>query len=414
MNPWRLLTTRGRLFLVTGALGCVLVVVFNLRQLAVVAALLAVLPLLALALVARPLGGFRCDRVLPSERVQVGSTLDVLLALQRPAGHRFGEMLCEEAVPPSMGSHPRFTMAGEQPGETVAVDYQLPARQRGHFQIGPLRVRRVDPFGLAARDHLLDRTDPITVTPQLFELVSTPAGASGYSPEVSNRNSRLLGADDLLVRDYERGDDVRRISWKSSAHRGRLMVRQQEPTDEPDALLFLDSRSCAHAGHWQHSSFEWAVSAVTSIALHLLDQGFRLRIEDANGPIDLLPQVDREAMAWQAVELLTDEVTTDTPALPTPGRSRDEVGNDDLLIAIIGTLGGGDLLALSRARGTRGTGIAVLLDAPTFADPGQHDPGVAAMAAALTADQWRVVVVEAADSLPAVWESLRALAGARR
>lgn len=192
------------------------------------------------------------------------------------------------------------------------------------------------------------------------------------------------------------------------------MVRQQEPTDEPDALLFLDSRACAHAGHWQHSSFEWAVSAVASIALHLLDQGFRLRVEDADGPLDLLPQADREAMAWQAVELLTDESTTDTRALPTPGRSGDEVGNDDLLVAVVGVLTGDDLLALSRARGTRGTGIALLLDAPTFADPGQHDPSVAAMAAALAADQWRVVVVQAGDALPAVWESLRAAAGAYR
>lgn len=414
MNPWRLLTTRGRLFLLAGALGCVLVFTFNLRQLAPVAALLMVLPLAAIALVWLPTGGFRCDRILRSERVPVGSSFDVQLVLQRPLGSRFWELLGEEAVPPSMGSHPRFSMAGEQPGETVSVDYQLAARQRGHFRLGPLHIRRVDPFGMAARDQQLDRTDPITVTPALFHIVSTPAGASGYSPEISNRNSRLLGADDLLVRDYERGDDVRRISWKSSAHRGRLMVRQQEPTDEPDALLFLDSRACAHAGHWQHSSFEWAVSAVASIALHLLDQGFRLRVEDADGPLDLLPQADREAMAWQAVELLTDESTTDTRALPTPGRSGDEVGNDDLLVAVVGVLTGDDLLALSRARGTRGTGIALLLDAPTFADPGQHDPSVAAMAAALAADQWRVVVVQAGDALPAVWESLRAAAGAYR
>ena len=49
-------------------------------------------------------------------------------------------------------------------------------------------------------------------------------------------------AEDVTVREYRRGDDLRRVHWRSSARTGELMVRREEQPWQSRATLFLDNR----------------------------------------------------------------------------------------------------------------------------------------------------------------------------
>ena len=94
---------------------------------------------------------------------------------------------------------------------------------------------------------------------------------------------RAGSAEDVTVREYRRGDDLRRVHWRSSARTGELMVRREEQPWQSRATLFLDNRTHAHRGHGAASSLEYAVSAAASVALHLAQRGFMVRLVTADG-----------------------------------------------------------------------------------------------------------------------------------
>src|SRR5256714_15308738 len=56
------------------------------------------------------------------------------------------------------------------------------------------------------------------------------------------------------------------------------MVRREEQPWESRATLVLDVRRSGHRGEGPTASFEWAVSAIASIAVHLRESGYRLRL----------------------------------------------------------------------------------------------------------------------------------------
>ena len=85
------------------------------------------------------------------------------------------------------------------------------------------------------------------------------------------------------MREYRRGDDLRRVHWRSSAHAGELMVRREEQPWQSRATLYVDNRRSAHRGTGPASSLEHAVGIAASVAVHLVQRGFSVRLVTAPG-----------------------------------------------------------------------------------------------------------------------------------
>jgi uncharacterized protein (DUF58 family) len=99
-------------------------------------------------------------------------------------------------------------------------------------------------------------------------------------------SSRLgQGSDNLSPRHYVSGDSMRRIHWRATAHRGELMVRQEEEESSPDAIVVIDraARRWARPDRGVDAAFESAVSACASIALHLAGEGYSVDVLDSAG-----------------------------------------------------------------------------------------------------------------------------------
>ena len=88
------------------------------------------------------------------------------------------------------------------------------------------------------------------------------------------------------MRQYQEGDDLRRIHWPSVAHTGELMIRQDESSRRSSGLVFLDSRESA-LGQIHGPAFERAVSVAASLGVLLARGGFSLRLSTAeSSPAD--------------------------------------------------------------------------------------------------------------------------------
>jgi uncharacterized protein (DUF58 family) len=200
-------------------------------------------------------------------------------ALRMPRG------LWRDELPPAVSGE----ASGEFPSDNgIHLRYAITGVHRGIWPIGPLVLRTMDPFGFAQREQEFGERRTVTVVPEVVPLapLSSNIGAAGGTAHTSS--SRLgQGSDNLSPRRYVSGDSMRRIHWRATAHRGDLMVRQEEQESSPDAVVVLDrtARRWARAGTVPDPAFESAISLCASAALHLAQEGYSVDVLDSTGTV---------------------------------------------------------------------------------------------------------------------------------
>ena len=400
------LTSRGRWFFGGAAVFAVSALIFGEKDLLRVAILLAALPLLAAAYVGRTRYRLSCSRSLQPHRVQVGGSSRVVLRLQNLSRLPTGTMLLEDRLPYALGSRPRVVLERLGAHQASSVAYTVRADVRGRYEVGPLVVRLTDPFGLCELVRAFPSIDKLTVIPQVVQLPSVRlAGEYAGTGDSRARSVAVHGEDDAATREYRRGDDLRRVHWRSTARTGELMVRREEQPWESRATVVLDTRLAAHRGEGPTASFEWAVSAAASIATHLRQAGYKLRLVTGAG-VDL----DATEMGGEGaiLDTLADVKLTqagDISVLVDQVRRRSDGG---LVIGLFGSLSVAEAEVLTGLRGNGATCIGFAIDSSTWvnmipADRAEADRAHGAASLALVRSGWRSVPVAHGGSLAALW-----------
>lgn len=416
-SSWRALTGRGRGFLLLGLLGLGLSMAFGQRDLAWVFALLVLLPLAAILVVGRSRLHLVSQRTIEPPRVTLGERMEAFLQLSKAGALPVGLLRFEDTVPRQLGRRPRFTIHTFAGDWTRELSYPLMGLARGRYRVGPLLVRAVDPFGLAQIDRQFRASNEVLVTPAVEPLGQiVAASGNNASGESTPQRIGLVGQDDVLVREYRDGDDVRRIHWRSTARKGEIMVRREEQAWDPSVTVLLDSRAAAHAGSGRTASFEWAVSAATSIAHHLIANGYRLGMVDAEGQVPTASAEDPFAAREAVLLAMTDEDLSERETLETAMEGNLQ-RHGEMLVAVLGRLTPADVTALATARRGRTVGLAIVMDVDSFTirglratpeDMELHQQCVQQLAEA----QWRVVQVRRGSSVADAWAELERRGGA--
>ncbi|MGH3738302.1 MAG: DUF58 domain-containing protein [Micromonosporaceae bacterium] len=402
------LTTRGRSFLAAAAAAGLSALLLGEKDLLRVSVLLAALPLLAMLAVARTRYRLTCGRVLQPQRTPIGTAARVVLRLQNSSGFPTGTLLLEDRLPYALGSRPRLVLERLGARRTSSVAYTVRADVRGRYDIGPLRVRLTDPFGLCELVRAFPSVSQLTVIPQVVPLPAIRiAGEYSGSGESRSRSVAVHGEDDAATREYRHGDDLRRVHWRSTARVGELMVRREEQPWESRATVILDPRLVAHRGEGPSSSFEWAVSAAASIALHLREGGYKLRLVTGAGPGHDFENLD-EAGVGAVLDHLAEvrpDPDLDMAALVDQVRQHHDGG---LVLAVLGLMTAEEAEIAAGLQTTGGTCVGFLIDTTTWL----HLPETARQAATrrheltrltLARGGWRIVEVGHGARLTALW-----------
>jgi uncharacterized protein (DUF58 family) len=399
------LTTRGKSFLAAAVAVLLVALVLGEKDLLRLGVLLGALPLLAAWYVGRTRYKLACGRALEPHRSQVGASARVVLRLQNLSGLPTGTLLLEDRLPYALGSRPRLVLERLGRHQASSVAYTVRAEVRGRYEVGPLVVRLTDPFGLCEMHRAFPSVDHLTVIPQVVPLPSVRlTGEYAGTGDSRARSVAVHGEDDAATREYRHGDDLRRVHWRSTARVGELMVRREEQPWESRATLILDTRAAAHRGEGPTASFEWAVSAVASMATHLRANGYKLRlVTDTGADIDAT-ESDDGAILDHLAEVRTSR-KGGIAQLVEHVRTRADGG---LLIAVLGTLSPAEADLLGRLRSANATCIALFVDSTTWLnlptlerEEAERAHGTAALSLMRTG--WRVVGVAHGDKLPALW-----------
>ncbi|GIE37067.1 membrane protein [Actinoplanes italicus] len=401
------LTTRGRSFLAAAVAAAVSALILGESDLLRVAVLLAVLPLLAAWYVGRSRYKLACTRSLEPGRAPVGSSARVILRLQNLSRLPTGTMLLEDRLPYALGSRPRVVLERLGAHQASSVAYTVRADVRGRYPIGPLMVRLTDPFGLCELTRSFPSVDRLTVIPQVFPLPRVRlAGEYAGTGESRARSVAVHGEDDAATREYRRGDDLRRVHWRSTARTGELMVRREEQPWESRATVVLDTRSYAHRGEGPTASFEWAVSAAASIAVHLRESGYKVRMVTGSGTDIDASEGGGEGLILDTLADVKADQDSDVSVLIEHVRRRNDGG---LVIGLFGALTVAEAEMLSGLRGNGATCIGFAIDTGTWAPASsgtEAEREHAAAALALVRAGWRSVPVSHGETLAALWPSV--------
>jgi uncharacterized protein (DUF58 family) len=312
---------------------------------------------------------------------------------------RTGVLLAEDITPYALGNRPRFVLDEIEPGGHRELSYQIQSDSRGKFTIGPLRVRVADSFGLVEINRSFSTSSTLVVTPRIHPLPRATAQSSWLGEgDGGMRTISAVGEDDAAPRQYQDGDGLHRVHWKSTARYGELMVRREEHQWRNSASVFLDTRRVAHTGTGPASTFEFAVSAAASIGAHLSGEGFRARLITDAGEI---------APRGTFQDTLLDMLAVITPSHATSFRN----GTSELaraggqLIAVIGRLSADDARQLAASRRGNAPAMALLLAVSAWATDGIAED-TARTAEILSAAGWRVAVASASTPLATAWQQL--------
>jgi uncharacterized protein (DUF58 family) len=379
----------------------------GVRDVVRVGGVLLLLPLVASLVVHRVRPSMSCDRTLTPRRVAAGSQARVELHVANTGRSATPALLAEDELPPTLGRGPRFTFSRVEAGGERGAAYTVPPAPRGRYEVGPLRVRIRDAFGLVERSQQVGQTTTLIVTPQIIQLTPVSMGGAFTAGSHSGRRSLAAhGEDDIGTRPWRDGDDLRRVHWRTTARTGELAVRREEQPWSASATVLLDTRIHAHTGQGRTSSFEWAVSAAASVAVHLGQRGLPCRLLTSTGRV-LDPGFSGAAGAAAIVDELALITPDRAPGLPAHRSS----SSGGVLVAVVGALRAEDVSVLLANRGS-GQGIAILLDVAAWPSTGSRGPvsgsSLEQTGLLLRTSGWDVMLARPDSRLDDLWLTLGA------
>jgi uncharacterized protein (DUF58 family) len=135
--------------------------------------------------------------------------------------------------------------AGESRAEVV-LESEIGPAVRGEHDAEPLELWLQDTFGLcrSVRVRSRDTAARLTVLPKMRTAEkSVPLLDRGDGPRAPRPVSRMPTEGQFQLREYQQGDDVRRIHWMRSVASRELVVRLPDeiPPDRPRVRLVLDT-----------------------------------------------------------------------------------------------------------------------------------------------------------------------------
>jgi uncharacterized protein (DUF58 family) len=282
--------------------------------------------------------------------------------------------------------------------ESATMSYTLRPPRRGAFEIGPLLLAYSDPFGMAVSFSSMGKRDPLIVTPHVVELPDS--GVWLEAPDGAARLVQLTGvgnADDLMTREYRRGDALRRVHWRASARHGELMVRQEEQRAYPEATIAIDTRAIGYPDLEEAAPpepatseyFEWAVTMLASLGVHLHRAGFVVHIAES-GETQVVPLADEDARQSREDDFLLSLASVD---LITDGGAKMAAANGPVF-AIVSDPDEQTLRWLLGLRRPYELGVAFVVGADIAVASRFVDAG------------WRVVPTDEATDPAAAWSAL--------
>ncbi|RRD50091.1 DUF58 domain-containing protein [Arachnia propionica] len=404
------LTARGWTLLIVGAAIAAAASYIGEPDLAWVGVFLAAIPLCGLLAVFLLSPRLTLERSVVPSSVAIGEPARARLAVSNSRRFSFSNLSFRDGTPRTLGPDARFELLK---GITVwrqVAGYDVPTLMRGHFPLGPLTARNHDPLNTAWRQRRIPG-DPawLRVTPEVWPISLPRSGRSvGSSGEATPQRVGQAGMDDVLVREYQHGDGLRRVHWRMTAKRGELMVRLEEQPWDPALTVLIDTRDQAHLGSGRDSSLEWGISFGTSVANALLAERLRVAVVGADGTVFRPLRGEGSSGRERLMAAMTDVSASGRSSLEDCLADPDALSIAQSVVACLGVLTARDAAALVAATIGLAQCDALVPDAEAFSLPPDRAAAHDEACRLLSSTGWNLAPYGPTTKVPQAWQLLMA------
>lgn len=212
-----------------------------------------------------------------SPAVQVGEVVNVEIIvwserrLKRPLVRVYDELprrLVVKDLTPSLPVAPSF----DQP---IRTRYSFRPMRRGVYRWERLVAKGTDALGLVSSEktyatdpvELVVYPAPLPVHDEIYPLIGW--GAS----DLDSGRTQGSGLEPRGVREFAQGDPLRYIHWRSSARRGKLMVKEFETGSGVTIKFILQRQEGTEIGSVETTTFEHMCSHSLFLAINFIEKG---------------------------------------------------------------------------------------------------------------------------------------------
>jgi uncharacterized protein (DUF58 family) len=152
-----------------------------------------------------------------------------------------------------------------QAGETRTLAYSVDCPRWGAFRIASIQLAARDQLHLRRSELVVEPTTTLRVYPSVDRLRRL-AGPRATRPVTGSRPAAVAGEgiEFAELRFLAPGERARRINWRATAARGRLLVSDRLPERSSDVVIFLDALGAAETS--AAVTLDHAVRAAVSLS----------------------------------------------------------------------------------------------------------------------------------------------------
>lgn len=166
-----------------------------------------------------------------------------------------------------------------RPGSSVLTTLTVTGRARGTFPLGPVAITISGRWKLVRRSVIYYPNDTISIIPSMANAGRYRLLAAQYRVRTAGQRvirRRGAGTSFANLRDYVPGDDPRRIDWKATARRHRLISREFTVEQGQTIMIAIDCGRMMTQLAGDRPRFEYALASALTLADIALSTGDRV------------------------------------------------------------------------------------------------------------------------------------------
>ena len=161
---------------------------------------------------------------------------------------------------------------------------QILIAKRGLYKYDTIELATRFPFGFFRKSRNLDRFAERLVFPRLVPPPRVVEGA--FQPEGHHdRQQKGIGQEYFGLRDYQHGEDWRRIHWKVSARRGELIIRENQRELSRTLTIAIHHALPPESKAVAHEAAERAIEVAAALARKYLSEGYTVGLATLDGAV---------------------------------------------------------------------------------------------------------------------------------
>jgi uncharacterized protein (DUF58 family) len=239
--------------------------------------------------------------------------------------------------------------------------------RRGCYKVGPLLVEASDPFDVIHLNRVIDPGKDVIICPSTRDLPN-------FETEPGLLRNKLMFQEAGAfsgVREYVPGDSLSRIHWRSSAHTGKLIVKEFDADRSERIWVIPDLQKSFSAGSGAETTTEYIITIAASILKKYAGAGRPVGLIAQNNAYHFYPARSGSINMWRMMEdLAVMQSDGITPLSRLVYRAREQLSGNAVTVLVTASDREemADSIINAGKQGLRS--IAILVDASSFGGEG--------------------------------------------